>query len=93
MKRPGLRVSTRERLALYADRSSIHGVSYTLDPALSRPDRLLWLLLLAAALTLAGYMISMTLIDWQQEPTITTLQSVSKPVEGNIFVEFYKLIS
>ena len=72
----------KENLEEFAGRSSIHGVSYILDRTISTPDRVLWLLLLLGSIALSGYMITNTLIEWQEDPTITTLESNSSPVEG-----------
>ena len=71
-----------ENVEQYGSRSSIHGVSYTLDQTLPWPDRLLWLLLFTASIALSGYMISKVVLDWQQDPTITTLESNSASVDG-----------
>ena len=51
-KRDGLLRTTEE----FAGRTSIHGVSYAFDKDLGLLDRLLWLLLLIAFLTLAGFL-------------------------------------
>ena len=82
MKRKKLSDKLRENLSEYTSRSSIHGVSYTADQALPRADRLLWLLLFLAAVGLAGYIISRFLMEWQEDPTITTLDSLAAPIEG-----------
>ena len=71
-----------ERVSQYGERSSIHGVNYTLDRALAWLDRALWLLLLTAALALAGFMVWRTLADWQDRQVVTTLKTITKPVEG-----------
>ena len=66
----------------YGSRSSIHGVSYTLDRALSWLDRVLWLLLLLGSIALAGYMITTTVLDWRDRQVVTTLKTISTPVTG-----------
>ena len=66
----------------FGSRSSIHGVSYTLDRALSWLDRVLWLLLFLGSIALAAYMITTTVQDWRERQVVTTLKTMSKPVTG-----------
>ena len=66
----------------FRSRSSIHGVSYTLDRALAWPDRVLWLLLFLGSISLATYMITTTVQDWRDRQVVTTLKTMSKPVTG-----------
>ena len=66
----------------FGSRSSIHGVSYTLDRALSWLDRVLWLLLLLGSLALAAYMITTSVQDWRDRQVVTTLSTMSRPVTG-----------
>ena len=66
----------------FGSRSSIHGVSYTLDRALPWLDRVLWLLLFLGSIALAAYMITTTVKDWQDRQVVTTLKTMSKPVTG-----------
>ena len=66
----------------FGSRSSIHGVSYTLDRSLSWLDRVLWLFLFLGSIALAGFMIITTVQDWQERQVVTTLKTMSKPVTG-----------
>ena len=66
----------------FGSRSSVHGVSYTLDRALSWLDRVLWLLLLLGSLALAAYMITTSVQDWRDRQVVTTLSTMSRPVTG-----------
>ena len=66
----------------YGSRSTIHGVSYTLDSALSWLDRGLWLLLFLGSIALGGYMVFTTVQDWRDRQVITTLKTMSKPIAG-----------
>merc|ERR1712168_813762 len=69
-----------KNLKEFGSRSSIHGVCYTMDRALSWLDRVLWLLLFLSSIALAGYMISTTVQDWQERQVVTTLKKMSKPI-------------
>ena len=67
----------------FGSRSSIHGVCYTLDRALSWLDRIFWLLLFLSSIALAGFMISTTVQDWQdrqfvQMEVCTTVMSCTQ---------------
>ena len=87
----------QESLSRYGERSSVHGVAYTLDRSLSRWaqcqsisyflqlsswDRCLWLLLLFSSLALSGFMIWQTVTDWRARQVQTTLKTLTKPVDG-----------
>ena len=100
MKRYGSKqpaAALQENLSRYGERSSVHGVAYTLDRSLSRWDkyqgisyvlqlsswdRCLWLLLLLSSLALSGFMIWQTVTDWRAWQVQTTLKTLTKPVEG-----------
>ena len=71
-----------ERLEQYGEKSSVHGVSYTLDRTLAWLDRVLWLLILTASLALGGFMVWHTLNDWQERQVVTTLKTITEPVQG-----------
>lgn len=75
----------RANLDEYTSRSSIHGVNYTADQTIPAPDRILWLLLFLGSISLAVFMISKTVVDWQEDPTVTTLETMTEPVEGQVF--------
>ena len=80
------RTRRTNNLAEFGSRSSIHGVSYTLDRALSWLDRALWLLLFLGSIALGGYMVFTTVQDWRERQVVTTLKTMSKPVKGKINV-------
>ena len=64
----------------YANRSTIHGISYIADRTLSLPDRLLWLVIFIVMAGLATWFVLDSYKDWQEDPVITTLHTVAKPV-------------
>ena len=80
------RVEFAKNVEEFRSRSSIHGVSYTLDRALSWLDRVIWLLLFLGSITLGGYMVFTTVQDWRERQVVTTLKTMSKPVKGRINV-------
>ena len=69
----------------YASHSSIHGVSYIFDKTIPVFDRLLWLIIFVASVSLATIMIYNTFTDWQDNQVITTLKNMAKPVTGLTF--------
>ena len=46
----------------------------------------MWLVLLLSALALSGFMISRTMTDWRARQVITTLATLTKPVQGGKYI-------
>ena len=64
----------------YAQRSSIHGISYIWDCSLGFFDRFLWLILMIGLLVLAVLLTINSYFDWKGNQVITSLKTVAKPV-------------
>ena len=64
----------------YASRSTVHGISYITDRTVPVPDRCLWLLICLGMAATAVFMATTSYQAWQDDPVITTLKTVAKPV-------------
>ena len=64
----------------YASRTSIHGISYISDQALSLVDRILWLLVVLAFVGLATILTWDIWEQWEEDQVVTTLKNTAKPV-------------
>ena len=79
-KRANLRSRLMETTKEYASQSSIHGIGYIFDQKLGGLERLLWLIVVAAFLSLATFLTLDTWNQWQEEQVVTTLKNTAKPV-------------
>ena len=59
----------------YANQSSIHGIGYIFDQKLGVCDRLLWLMVVLAFLSLATYLTWNTWIQWREEQVVMSLKN------------------
>ena len=64
----------------YASRSTVHGISYITDRTVPVADRCLWLLICLGMAATAVFMATTSYQAWQDDPVITTLKAVPKPV-------------
>ena len=64
----------------YLEASGIHGFSYL---ARRHPfcARLFWTLIVVTGFSMAGFLIIESLIDWESNQTITTLDSIATPIQ------------
>ena len=66
-------VSGKKKVALvqtsedFASRTSIHGVAYAFDRDLGLMDRVLWILIVIAFLSLASYFTANSWTQWREE--------------------------
>ena len=56
----------------FAERTSIHGISYVFDRGLKIADRVLWFLVVLSFLTLAFYLTWNSWTQWQDEQVFHT---------------------
>ena len=68
------------QLEEYLDATTVHGFSY-LRPGFSNKTKLFWSLVIATGFTLASVMIQKSLLDWNENQTITTIESIATPVQ------------
>ena len=64
----------------YASQSSIHGIGYIFNRKLGLVDRLIWMVVVLAFLSLASYLTQNMWTQWQGEQVVTTLKNTAKPV-------------
>ena len=64
----------------YAESTSIHGISYMSDRKHS-PWRPAWAIVAVLALTFAAYQVAELYKDWQDEPVVTTLDTIVQPIQ------------
>ena len=79
-KHDGRKVTLFKNVKEFASRSTLHGVNYVFDQTVPSWDRKLWLLLSMGSAALAFSMVFKFYSDWQENPVMTTLKSLSKPV-------------
>ena len=60
----------------YVSVSSIHGISYVFSKDIPPTDLLLWVLLVAASLTISGLLSWKAYANWKENPVITSLVEV-----------------
>ena len=64
----------------YLEATTLHGFAY-LQRRNSSCARLFWSITILAGFTLASYFLYGSLIDWEENQTITTLQSIATPIQ------------
>ena len=75
----------RANAEAYGNRSTVHGVGYICDPSIAHCDRILWLGILILLSCVATKLVYQSYCDWQDNPVITTLSTVAKPVTSLSF--------
>ena len=73
---------TYETTKNFAKATSIHGCSYIAHERNSGVERILWIVVVALALVLTAYQVITLYQQWQDEPVITTLETVAEPIEN-----------
>ena len=64
----------------YTNRSTVHGLGYTLDKNLFRVDRALWILICLVFASLAMHLTYEAYNHWQNNQVLITLKNTAKPV-------------
>ena len=65
----------------YASATTIHGFSYIADENQSTAERLVWAIVVISAIIFTACQVSSLYKEWQDEPVITTLETVAEPIE------------
>ena len=73
---------THETAKQFAKATSIHGCAYVFHDRNSGVERILWIIVVALALTFTAYQVITLYQEWQDEPVITTLETVAEPIEN-----------
>ena len=71
-----------ETVNQFATATSIHGCPYIVHNRNSGVERLLWIIVVALALTFTAYQVATLYLEWQDEPVITTLETVAEPIKN-----------
>ena len=66
----------------FAKATSIHGCPYIVHHRNSGLERLLWIIVVGLALTFTAYQVATLYEEWQDEPVMTTLETVAEPIEN-----------
>ena len=64
----------------YLEATTVHGFSY-LHRRNSAFDRILWIAIILTGFSLASYIIHDSVVDWEENQTITTLESITRPIQ------------
>ena len=68
----------------FLEATTIHGFSY-IHSRNSFFARIFWSAIIVTGFSIAGYMIHISLIDWEDNQTITTLESIATPIQNAQF--------
>ena len=81
----GHKKSSRKRIVgttkEYASATTIHGFSYIANENQSGAERLVWAIVVILAITFTACQVCSLYNEWQDEPVITTLETVAEPIE------------
>ena len=64
----------------YLESTTVHGFSY-LHRRNSAFDRILWIAIIVTGFSLASFLIHDSVMDWEENQTITTLESITRPIQ------------
>ena len=81
-KRKSARKTTLETTKEFCDATSIHGFAYIPHDRNSAIDRVFWSIVVLLALSFTAYQVIILYEEWQNEPVITTLETVAEPIEN-----------
>ena len=79
--RTDVRKAIVKTLKEYASVSTIHGPSYIAGHEQSLLERILWLVVVCLALAFTTYQVPKMYHEWQENPVVTTLDTVALPIE------------
>ena len=65
----------------YSSATTIHGITYLTGDDTTALERLLWLVVVILAVLFATYQVGKLYKDWQDDPVVTTLDTVALPIE------------
>ena len=65
----------------YASSTTAHGFSYVVEQGNSVAERILWSIIVVLALMFTTSQMSTLYMEWQNDPVITTLDTVALPIE------------
>ena len=65
----------------YSSTTTIHGISYLTGDDISGIERLLWAIVVLSAISIAVFQVASLYKNWQEQPVVTTLDTVALPIE------------
>ena len=65
----------------YSSSTTIHGFAYLSGDNITAVERLLWAIVVISAILFATYLVANVYKGWQDDPVITTLDTVALPIE------------
>ena len=65
----------------YSSATTIHGISYLSSDRVPALERLIWLVVVILAIIFTTFQVCKLYKEWQDEPVITTLDTVALPIE------------
>jgi hypothetical protein len=74
--------SVYRKFESFCSATTIHGFQYIVDQSLGIFTRFLWLIIITVSFTIAGFLISLSFKDWQENPVLTTIDSTFYPGES-----------
>ena len=80
-KEKSVRKKTLETTTEFCEATSIHGFSYISNDRNSGVERFFWLIVVILAITFTTYQVAVLYKEWQDEPVISTLETVAEPIE------------
>ena len=80
-KQKSVRKKTLETTTEFCEATSIHGFPYISHERNTGFDRAFWSIVVILALSFTAYQVIVLYQEWQNEPVITTLETVAQPIE------------
>ena len=83
--KPKIKKITRNRIIdttkQYCSTSTIHGISYLSSDHISTPGRILWAIVVLLAIISTTFQVIKLYNEWEDHPVVTTLDTISLPIE------------
>ena len=76
-----LKGEIKQHLTDYASTTTTHGLFYIAEPGQSWAERIFWIFVVFLAISFSYYQTHILYKEWQDYPVITTLDTVSLPIE------------
>ena len=81
-KQKSVRKKTVETATEFSEATSIHGFAYISNDRNSGVERLFWIIMVILAISFTTYQVVVLYNEWQDEPVISTLETVAEPIEN-----------
>ena len=81
-KEKSVRKKTVETATEFSEATSIHGFAYISNDRNSGVERLFWTIMVILAISFTTYQVAVLYKEWQDEPVISTLETVAEPIEN-----------